>query len=205
MDTIAINAGKALNEDGQDKKKQKISDTTKAAMATGAAGIGAGVAAKSIVDSLKGDIADETSAVTGVQSAQTEEVAVENESAGAVAAEVNPDDVMLEEPVAETSPETDMIAETVPQSGEEDEYRPFASNDNISEDVLPEPQPDEVLIAENTDVDVIVEEDPSVDLICGMSETEQEVIEEPVNHDGELYADNGAGYEDSDIQSDLMA
>lgn len=81
MDTIAINAGEALNEDGQDKKKQKISDTTKAAMATGVAGIAAGVAAKSIADSLKGDIADETSAATGVQSVQTEEVAVENESA----------------------------------------------------------------------------------------------------------------------------
>ena len=205
MDTIAINAGEALNEDGQDKKKQKISDTTKAAMATGAAGIAAGVAAKSIADSLTGDIADETSAYTGVQSAQTEEIAVENESAEAVAEEVNPDDVMLEEPVAETSPETDMIAETVSQSGEEDEYRPFASNDNISEDVLPEPQPDEALIAENTDVDIIAEEDPSVDLICGMSETEQEFIEEPVNHDGELYADNSSGYDDSDIQSDLMA
>lgn len=112
---------------------------------------------------------------------------------------------MLEEPVAEPSSEADMIAETVQQSGEGDEYRPFASNDNISDDVLPEPLPDEVLIAENTDVDVIAEEDPCIDLICGMSETEHEAIEEQINPDGELYADNGSGYVDSDIQSDLMA
>ena len=205
MDTIAINAGEALNEDGQAKKKLNISDTTKAAMATGAAGIAAGVAAKSIADSFEEDTAGETAAATEAQSAQTGEAVTETEPAEAVVAEVNPDEVMLEEPVAEPSSETDMIAETVPQSGEDDPYRPFASNDNISDDVLPEPQPDEVLIAENTDVDVIAGEDPSVDLICGMPETEQEIIDEQVAPDGELYADSGSGYDDSDIQSDLMA
>ena len=47
--------------------------------------------------------------------------------------------------------------------------------------------------------------DSSVDLICGMPETEPEIIDEQVALDGELYADNGYGYDDSDIQSDLMA
>lgn len=205
MDTIAINAGEALNEDGQAKKKLNISDTAKAAMATGAAGIAAGMAAKSMADSFGEDTAEETAAVTEAQSAQSDEMATEIESAESVVAEVNPDDVMLEEPVAEPSLETDMTAEAVPQSGEEDTYRPFASNDNLSDDVLPEPQPDEVLIAENTEVDVIAGLDPSVDIICGMPETEPEIIDEPVVPDGELYADNGYGYDDSDIQSDLMA
>ncbi|MBD5207728.1 MAG: hypothetical protein HDS79_05610 [Bacteroidales bacterium] len=205
MDTIAINSGEALNEDGQAKKKINISDTAKAAMATGVAGIAAGVAAKSMADSFEEDTAKETAAAPEAHSAQPEEIATEPEPVEAVEAEVNPDDVMLEEPVAELSSETDMIAEAVPQSSENDEYRPFASNDNISDDVLPEPQPDEVLIAENADEDVIAGEDPSVDLICGMPETEQEIVDEQVAPDGELYADNGSGYDDSDIQSDLMA
>lgn len=204
MDTIAINAGEALNEDGQAKKKLNIRDTAKATMATGAAGIAAGVAAKSIADSFDDDTAEEAVAVTEVQSAHTDGIATETEPAEAVVAEVNPDDVMLEEPVAEPSTETDMIAEAASQSSEDDEYKPFASNDNISDDVLPEPQPDEVLIADNTDVDVIAGEDPSVDMIFGMPETEQEIIDEQVAPDGELYADNGSGYDDSDIQSDLM-
>ncbi|MBD5195767.1 MAG: hypothetical protein HDS87_08665 [Bacteroidales bacterium] len=205
MDTIAINTGESLNEDGQAKKKINISDTAKAAMATGAAGIAAGVAAKSMADSFEEDTAKETTAAPEAHSAQTDEIATETEPVEAVEVEVNPDDVMLEEPVVELSSETDMIAEAVPQSSENDEYQPFASNDNISDDVLPEPQPDEVLIAENADEDVIAGEDPSVDLICGMPETEQEIVDEQVAPDGELYADNGSGYDDSDIQSDLMA
>lgn len=206
MDTIAINTGEAINEDGRDKKKVKLNDTTKAAMATGAAGLGAGVAAKSIVDALEENSENEVSTITDGH-AQSEETVPEIEPTEDVVAEVNPDEVMLEESTDELSTGTDMLAEVASQSSEEDPYRPFASNDNIEEDALQEPQPDEDLIAENTEVDVIAGDDPSVDVICGLPDIGlgPEIIEEQILTESELYADNGSDFDDSDIQSDLMA
>lgn len=204
MDTIAINAGEALNEDGRDKKNVKINNTTKAAIATGAAVLGAGVAAKSITDTLDESSENEVSTIADGHS-QSEESVHEIGSTDDVVAEVNPDDVMLEESVSEPSSETDMITEATTQLSEEGPYRPFAGNDNIEGDILPEPQPEESLIAENEDVDVIAGEDSPVDMICGMPETEAGIIEEQIQPESALYADNGSDFNDSDIQSDLMA
>jgi len=205
MDTIAINANETLNEQGQEKKKFKVSNAARTAMSTGTAGLAAGAAAKTAFDALTGDKAatdEEQPAQHDAHIAQHEEVA-----AAESIAEVNPDDVMLEEPVAEPSTETDMIAGAEPQAetGEEGEYQPFANNDRIEDDVLPEPQPDEVLIAENAEVEVVAEDDPTVDLICGLPETEPEILVDPVYPGDELYADNGSEYDESGIQSDLMA
>lgn len=201
MDTIAINAGESLNEKGQAKKKIKLNDTTKAAMATGAAGVAAGMTVKSVEDSVEENAAEETTASTENQSTQSEDIMVESELAEAVTAEVNPDDVMLEEPIAETSSESDMLAEAAPQSGDND-YKPFAGNDIISEEILPEPQLDVMFIAENTDL--IYTGDDVCDIIC-LPNTSPEIIDEPVSPETELYADNDISYDDSDIQSDLMA
>lgn len=202
MDTIAINANDALNEQGQDKKKFKVSDTAKAAMATGAAGLAAGAAAKSAYDALTDDKEDEQA--TGIEEQTVPQEEVTAETMAEPVAEVNPDEVMLEEPVAEASSETEMIAEAHPQE-EGPGYEPFASNDQIGDETLPEPQPDEVLIAENTEVEVVAEDDPTVDLICGLPETEPEILVDPVYPEDELLADNGSEYDESGIQSDLMA
>lgn len=205
MDTIAINANEALNEDGQSKKKNKVSDTAKAAMATGAAGIAVGVGAMAAADAMGAESDENADAVADAASSDAEEVPAESGIEEDAVAEVNPDDVMIEDPVAEPTAETDMIAETAQPSDEANPYQPFASNDSISEDVLPDPQPDEVLIAENTEVDVIAGEDPTVDMICGVPEENPGMPDEAAAPDDVIYADNGSAYDESDIQSDLMA
>ena len=200
MDTIAINANEAHNDEG--KKKFKVSDTAKAAMATGVAGAVAGAAGMSVADGMTADPTEEASVTTNQES--QEDVVAEAEPVSEVTAEVNPDEVMLEEPVAEPSTETDMVVGTESQHSDETGYQPFANNDQIGEDVLPEPQPDEVLIAEDTESDVVVDADPTVDLICGIEE-EAGLPEEVVQQEEDLYADNGSVCDESDIQSDLMA
>lgn len=205
MDTIAINANEALGENGKDKKKINLSDNAKAAMASGAAGLAAGAAAKAVADALGGehveDVETASDEQTSSQTVQPEEpVVAEN-----VVAEVNPEEVMLEEPVAEPSTETDMIAESVTQPEVEDEYRPFANNDHISEEVLPEPQPEEVLIAESTEIEAAPESDSAVDQICGLPEQEEVTPEDAVYPEEDLYADNGPANNEYDVQSDLMA
>lgn len=205
MDTIAINANEALGENGKDKKKLNLSDNAKAAMASGAAGLAAGAAAKAVAEALGGehgeDVETTSDEQTSSQTVQPEEpVAAEN-----VVAEVNPEEVMLEEPVAEPSTETDMIAESVTQPEADDDYRPFANNDHISEEVLPEPQPEEVLIAENTEIEAAPESDSAVDLICGLPEQEEVTHEDPVYPEEDLFADNGPANNEYDVQSDLMA
>ena len=205
MDTIAINANEALGENGKDKKKLNLSDNAKAAMASGAAGLAAGAAAKAVADALGGEHGEDVETTsdehTYSQTVQPEEaVAAEN-----VVAEVNPEEVMLEDPVAEPSTETDMIAESVTQTEADDDYRPFANNDHISEEVLPEPQPEEVLIAENTEIEAVPESDSAVDLICGLPEQEEVTPEDIVYPEEDLFADNGPANNEYDVQSDLMA
>ena len=201
MDTIAINANEAHDEEG--KKKFKVSDTAKAAMATGVAGAVAGAAGMSVADGMTVNPEEDSPVATG-QDSQQEEMTAEAETAAEVTAEVNPDDVMLEEPVAEPSTEPDMVVGTEPQQGEETGYQPYANNDQIGEEVLPEPEPDEVLIADNTGADVVVETDPTVDLICGIEE-EAGLPDEAGLPEEDLYADNGSACDGTDIQSDLMA
>ena len=206
MDTIAINANEALGENGKDKKKLNLSDNAKAAMASGAVGLAAGAAAKAVADALGGEHEEDSSdKQTSSQTVQPEEPVVESVTAENVVAEVNPEEVMLEEPVAEPSTETDMIAETVMQPGTEDDYRPFANNDQISEEVLPEPQPEEGLIAENTEIEAVLENDSTVDLICGVTEQEEVTPEDAVYPEEDLLADNGSANNEYDVQSDLMA
>lgn len=205
MDTIAINANETLNENGQMKKKNKVSNTAKAAMATGAAGIAAGAAVKTVIDALNGDIGEEHTVYTDTYAAHQEEMTAEptEESLD----QVNPDDVMLDEPVAELTSEADMIAVVQPQAEQADspDYQPFANNDRIGDDVFPEPQPEEILIAGNTGVDAVIENDSTVDLIIGLPAQEPDAIDVAVYPENELYADNGSNYDDSGIQADLMA
>lgn len=200
MDTISINADEVLNKNGQEKFK--VSDKAKAAMAAGTAGVAAGIAGMSMADAIIEEAGEVQTPVSENQHTQQENVVAETETTGSVAADVNPGDVMLEEPVAEPSAETDMIAEAH-HAGEE--YQPFANNDPIGDNVLLEPHPEEILIAENTDTDVVIEEDSMVDMICGMPEEETVMPEEIVYPEDDLYADNGSAYGESDVQSDLMA
>lgn len=206
MDTIAINANEALGENGKDKKKFNLSDNAKAAMASGATGLAAGAAVKAVTDALGEEHGEASSGEqTSSQTVQPEEPVVESVATENVVAEVNPEEVMLEEPVAEPSTETDMIAESVAQTEVEDDYRPFANNDHISEEVLPEPQPEEVIVAENTEIEAVPESDSAVDLICGVPEHEEIIPEDTVYPEEDLYADNGPLNNDYDVQSDLMA
>lgn len=205
MNTIAIKTNEIRKEDRPDRKKTKAGDSAKAAMATGVAGIAVGVGAKTAADTLGTDTEDNTGATADTATSNTETVQLDNVIAEEAVSEVNPDDVMLEEPVAESTAETDMLAGATPYPGEDVPYRPFTSNDSISDEVLPEPQPDEVLIAENTYSDVIACEDQVVDMICEVSEENQGIPEEVVCPDDIISADNVSPYEDSDIQSDLMA
>lgn len=205
MNTIAIKTDEIRNEDGPDRKKTKASDSAKAAMATGAVGVAVGVGVGAAADTLGTAIEDKTGAPAETATSATEDAQLENVNAEESVAEVNPDDVMLVEPVAEPTAETDMIAEATPYPDEDAPYRPFTSNDRISDDVFPEPQPDEVPIAENTESDVIACEDQVVDMICEVSEEHHGMPEEVVCPDDIVYADDVSPHEDSDIQSDLMA
>ncbi len=216
MDTIAINANEALNEGGQDKKKVNISENAKAAMAAGVTGLGAGIGAKAVADALNhdpdGDIVSEIGDIQDVSHEETaagDATAAGEETTAATEetiAEVNPDEVMLEEPVAEISVETDMIAEVVTHPVAEDDYRPFAGDDRITDEVLPVPEPEDDLLAENTEeIEAVPEDDSAVDMICGVPAQEELMPEDAVYPEDDLNADNGLYNNDYDVQSDLMA
>lgn len=205
MDTIAINANDSSREEGKEKKEIQMNDAAKAGMAAGAAGIAAGAAAKTIFDHQTGDEVEEEVTGGDTQPTKTEEELEVPEIIEETIAEVNPDDVMLEEPEAESSTETEMIAEALPQTedNKEPEYQPFVNNDNIVDEIVEEPAAEEVYIAENTEVDAVIDEN----LI------EEVVLEWPEIVPGEngadveelLLADNTHIEEEYDIQSDLMA
>ncbi|MDE7420471.1 MAG: hypothetical protein K2N35_09705 [Muribaculaceae bacterium] len=210
MDTIAINTDDSTKEEGQEKSKYKFSDTAKAAMATGAAGIAAGVAAKTVFDAHTEDKTKEPLTEAGTQT-QIEEnkIIPESEVADEPIVVVNPDEVMLEEPVAELSTETEMIVESQPQSGQgiEQEYEPFANNDKIIDEGVSEVSPEEEYLAQNTEDVIIVEED-GIDIIYNqdlyLSNTGDDIIVDYFPEDS-LLADSPSPEEDNDIQSDLMA
>jgi hypothetical protein len=203
MDTITINANDAPNNEEQNKMKCNISKKSKVAMAAGVTGMVTGFGAKAVADAMLHDSDDNATA-----DAEYRQTVAEDETTMATEetiAKVNPDEVMLEEPIAEISAETDMIAEAVAHPVAEDDYRPFSSNDRITEDVPHEPQPEDVLLAENTEVEVASEGNSAVDLICGVPEQEETTPEDAVYHEDDLYADNGPSNNDYDVQSDLMA
>lgn len=204
MDTIAINADEILNEDGQAMKKFKVSDTAKAAMAAGVAGAAVGAAGMSMAGEASNTPDNSQVPSEGKEDVPHESVVTETTTTDDVVAEIDPNDVMLEEPVAESSAETDMLAEVPTQHIEDEEYRPFANNDPIETSEFPEPQSDGILIAENADTDVIAE-DPTVDLVCNAIDENNENAEEIACHEDVLYAENDIDYGETDIQSDLMA
>ena len=221
MNTIAINANEALDDELKNKE-QKTINASKAAAVAGAAGIAVGGIATSMVDNGDGDIEIEESphSVTG----QHENVAeVESLEQDAVV-EVNPDDVMLDETVQETV----AMGGSHTQTEHVDIYQPFANDDPIngSENTITETQPEDVLIAEATAVvhegSEIIGDDSLVDAICGVSqidsEEEPDIFVDPVT-ENELIASSDELSEtdmlsalnidsegtDIDIQSDLMA
>lgn len=204
MDTIAINADEILNEDGQAMNKFKVSDTAKAAMAAGVAGAAVGAAGMSMAGEASNTPDNSQVPSEGKEDVPHESVVTEPTTTDDVVAEINPNDVMLEEPVAESSVETDMLAEASTQHAEDEDYRPFANNDSIETSEIPEPQPDDMMIAENTDMDVTAE-DSTVDLICDAIDDGSEMADETACNEDVLYAENDMEYGLSDIQSDLMA
>ena len=208
MDAISITSEGALSDEVQDKKG-KVSDKTKAAMAAGAAGMAAGVGAAVMADSLSAaDGVNVDMTVSGhPEHDLSRDAAEETEMPETVevAAEVNPDDVMLEEPVAEPVVEEDMIAEA--QVSEADDYQPFAINDVVEENPLPDPVPDGMLLVEDEDVlfePVVNPGDyPYEDMICGLPEDDELPIDGSEYMDVSPYAEGDVM--DTDIQSDLMA
>lgn len=215
MDTVALNAGQAAGEEKKGKEKSKMSDSAKAAMATGAAGIAAGMAGKAIYDKLMDDPDPEPIAEN--HTSHGEEIAGEtliDDTPEAIY--VNPDEVMIDEdePIAEviTDPDEPIDIEVVTP---EDDYRPYAQNDPINPgdtDYMIEPAEgldgDEVLVADNEEI-VDADDVDVVDLICDATE---EIpagdMTEIYTAEGEVLADNGADVSEStdfDIQSDLMA
>lgn len=205
MDTISINAGEAVSG-GQEKKKNKLSDNARSAMATGAAGVAAGASAKTAYDAfIKGKPVDDTvdpHETTGTN--HHHHAAAETAtSEQAAATTVNPNDVMLEDPEEETVAEAVPEPETPAGSGDEVAYQPFSNDDPIAaeEEVIIEPE--EILYAGDVDIDMIADED----LLCGMPTIEEEYTaygDGPI-HDDPLMADNGYDDSDNGIQTDLMA
>lgn len=220
MDTIAINANEALDDELKNKKQKNI-NSAKAAAVAGAAGIAVGGIATSMVDNGDGEIEIEESplSVTG----QHEDVAVVESLEQDAVVEVNPDDVMLNETVQETV----AMGGSHTQTEHMDIYQPFANNDPIygSGNTMTETQPEDVLIAQASAVaheeSEIIGDDSLVDAICGEpqidSDEEPEILVGPVT-ENELIASSDELSEtdmlsalniDSeetniDIQSDLM-
>ena len=211
MDTITINAGQTSGEDK--KGKEKISDSAKAAMATGAAGLAAGLASKSIYDEITDEPEPEPIAENHNE-LKEERAEVEETDSLEESIYINPDDVMIED-----EPEAELIEDgkvDIELNGEVFDY-PFISEDtpiDDSEDDVPvEPANDDerVLLAENEeilDVDPISEDDFIVDAFCQNSEHEVVDSSEMLNYqEGDILADNNndfTDYNDFDIQSDIM-
>ncbi len=209
MDTVVINSNDSYQDEGEGKKKNKISDTTKAAIATGVAGVAAGAAAKTIFDAKTyGDSEEQITETANQAVAEEQEIIPIPEIENDPIVEINPEDVMLEEPVPDVSIETDMIAEPQPETGDgdEQEYEPFANNDTIVDEVVTEPTSEDVYIAQNTEEDIeIGEEDVIVDTREELPTHEIETFEENLFSEDFLLADSTSPDEDYDIQTDLMA
>ncbi len=202
MSTIAINADESLNGNGKDKKGPKINEKASAAMAAGMAGVAAGVGIKAAVDAHRNEPEEDPIAEPSKPSASTAGTSNTAESYEETVVEVNPDYVMLEEPKEEA---TDNIAATEEpiQNGEGDEYRPFANNDIIEDIVYEGPLTEEVLIAENHED--LSPDDSAVDLICGLPSTDGEPLVDAEYPADDLQAWESDYYDNSNIQSDLMA
>ncbi len=210
MDTIALNANQNINEEGQDKKKSKMSNNAKAAMVAGAVGAVAGAASAAIADTLGGVDTEELATAVEEAPGINEDVIAEAVNVEEQRVEVNPNDVKLEEPVAEPYTDADMMAEpeAQPQSDtdEEMEYHPSIDNDQIGEDLPTDPQPEENHITENPEEEMVIGEDPTVDMICGAP------APEPIGESSEtvVYAETSqheepSSHTSSSIQEDLMA
>ena len=211
METITINSDKASGAEKKRKGNSKISDTTKAAMTTGAAGLAAGLAGKAIFDDITKDPEPEPIVETP---SQNEAAPVElSNSEPEIEIYVNPDDVMIEDVKLDEDAEeiSDLFENEVERT---DEYRPMAEADPIDAseiEIVIEPiAGDEILIAENPEMDIepIIEDNPSDDIICGLNENYvDQQIDEILNAGEDYLTDNNDidFNEDYDIQSDLMA
>lgn len=205
MSTIAINADELLNDGAWDNNKSELNDKTKAAMAAGVAGAAVGAGVKAAVDAYnnrRGDLPAEGEDEQEVNAAQASGASQPSAQAETVSVEVNPDDVMLEEPIAELAEEDQMIEEE-PRMEESNEYSPFANNDIIEEVVYDGPLQEEILYAENLD-DLLID-DSAVDLVCGLHDYTVESSDEPDCHVDDLQAWESDSFGESEIQSDLMA
>lgn len=207
MGTVAFNANEVLDEGTQDKKKFELNDKAKAAMAAGVVGAAAGAAGKAAYDAINKETVEdpvsepENQDVHATSTSHHESHAESSESA--TASVVNPDDVMLEEPVLESA-EEDLVAEDVTAIEENPEYQPFANNDVIEDVVYEGPLPDEPLYAE--DLNAVLETgDVTVDLICGEPYITEEQNDELLYHPDDQYAWEPEHYDEPDIQTDLMA
>ena len=171
METITINSDKASGSEKKRKGNSRITDTTKAAMATGAAGLAAGLASKSIYDEITDEPEPEPIAENHYE-LKEERAEVEETDSLEESIYINPDDIMIED-----EPEAELIEDgkvDIELNGEVFDY-PFISEDtpiDDSEDDVPvEPANDDerVLLAENEeilDVDPISEDDFIVDTFC---------------------------------------
>lgn len=208
MDTISIIPEATLNSEGQEKK-DKVSGKAKAAMAAGVAGMAAGVGATELADLFSVDngnndddekmtVADSSDNNPACNSVVETEMQVVAETE--VVAEVNPDDVILEEPVAEE----DLIAEA--QVSEAYDYQPFAINDVVEGDPMPYPMPDDILAVGDEDVIVDPIENPgdytNDDLFCGWPQDDELPIDVMDYMDEELHAEGDET--DLDIPTDLL-
>ena len=196
METITINAV----EQGQAKKRIKVNDASKVAMAAGVAGAAIGATGMSMVENTSNNL-DDAQAFSEGQDATSESIVIATMTNNDATTEIDPNEVMLEDHVAVPSVETDMIAQS--PSNESEEYLPFSNEDPIAIDILLYPQEDGELIAENTKQNV-GKDDLSIDYICDVVEEGNEMSENTICPDDELYADNNTFYGESDIQSDLM-
>lgn len=212
MDTISINAGQVSGEEKKGKEKAKMSDGAKAAMATGAAGLAAGMAGKAIYDDIVNDPDPEPVAQNHAESSEAMADLTDAENLDQTVY-VNPDEVMIEEePMVELTEDDNFPVDV---DIEIEDYRPLAENDPIDvteEDPIIEPfSEEEILLADNQEVlDVEpIYEDNTIDVICG---TTDEDVTDPIDvlytPEGDILADNTdemSDFNDIDVQSDLMA
>lgn len=197
MNAIAINVNEA--HDKEDKIKFKVSDTVKAAVATGLVGAVAGAAGMHVADGAL-ETPEDDALVNESPDCQQEEKVVEADLVVEVTAEVKPDEVILEEPEHQSSADTDLVLESESLKNEDAVYQPFASNDQIEEGVLQEPHPNDVIIENNTEIlDVI----PKEDMICGIEE-EAGLPDIVVLPDEDNYNDSDPDFVETDILFDLL-
>lgn len=214
MGTIPFNADATLNEGTQDKKKFEINDKAKAAMAAGGVGVAAGAGVKAAVDALNNETDEDSYSEPEKQdihadsTAQTVTLTESTESTESIStAEVNPDKVMLEEPVLETTV-VEQVADNSVSNAEDSVYHPFANNDVLEDVVYDGVMSVDDLYAQGDESDIELDVNP-IDLICGepdyvIDET-IETIEDINYHPDDNYAWESEANYDTDIQTDLMA